>query len=49
MVMNNVFRTDVPLHAKYDLKGSTKGRTIGSRMSATGEGMMYMFLSLAKF
>lgn len=35
VVMNNVFRTDVPLHAKYDLKGSTKGRTIGSRMSAT--------------
>ncbi|GAB4813493.1 hypothetical protein N2152v2_000539 [Parachlorella kessleri] len=35
VVMNNVFRTDVPLHRKYDLKGSTLGRTIGAKMSAT--------------
>lgn len=36
VVMNNVFRTDVPLHCKYDLKGSTLGRTVGAKMSATG-------------
>ena len=37
VVMNNVFRTEVPLHSKYDLKGSTLGRTVGAKMSATGE------------
>ena len=37
VVMNNVFRTDVPPHRKYDLKGSTLGRTIGAKMSATGQ------------
>lgn len=26
MVMNNLFRTDLPIHRKYDLKGSTQGR-----------------------
>lgn len=26
MVMGNLFCTDVPLHRKYDLKGSTQGR-----------------------
>jgi Phosphatidylinositol-4-phosphate 5-Kinase len=25
--MNNVFRTDLPIHRKYDLKGSTLGRS----------------------
>lgn len=37
MVMNNVFRTDLDLHRKYDLKGSTYGRTAGPRPGATGE------------
>eukprot|EP00884_Botryococcus_braunii_P012486 jgi/Botrbrau1/21238/Bobra.39_2s0036.1 len=27
VVMNNVFRTDLPIHRKYDLKGSTLGRS----------------------
>ncbi|GMH39027.1 hypothetical protein BSKO_06925 [Bryopsis sp. KO-2023] len=26
MVMNNLFRTELPIHRKYDLKGSTQGR-----------------------
>lgn len=29
VVMNNLLRTDVPLHRRYDLKGSTLGRTAG--------------------
>ena len=29
--MGNVFPTEVRLHRKYDLKGSTHGRTAGSR------------------
>ena len=36
VVMNNVFRTDLELHRKYDLKGSTYGRTAGPRLSASG-------------
>lgn len=36
VVMNNVFRTDLDLHRKYDLKGSTFGRTAGPRPSASG-------------
>ena len=36
VVMNNVFRTDLPLHRKYDLKGSTWQRTAGPRPSASG-------------
>ena len=28
--MGNVFPTDVHLHRKYDLKGSTFGRTVGA-------------------
>ena len=31
VVMGNVFPTEVRLHRKYDLKGSTHGRTAGSR------------------
>ena len=33
VVMGNVFPTDVRLHRKYDLKGSTYGRTAGAKMS----------------
>lgn len=29
VVMNNLLRTDVPLHRKFDLKGSTYGRAAG--------------------
>ena len=29
--MGNVFPTEVRLHRKYDLKGSTHGRTAGAR------------------
>ncbi len=36
VVMNNVFRTDLDLHRKFDLKGSTHGRTAGPRASHTG-------------
>jgi len=31
VVMGNVFPTEVRLHRKYDLKGSTHGRTAGVR------------------
>ena len=31
--MGNVFPTDVRLHRKYDLKGSTYGRTAGLKMA----------------
>ena len=31
VVMGNVFPTEVALHRKYDLKGSTHGRTAGPR------------------
>lgn len=37
VVMNNVFRTDLDLHRKFDLKGSTYGRTAGPKPGATGE------------
>ena len=30
--MGNVFPSDVPLHRKYDLKGSTYGRTAGKSL-----------------
>lgn len=30
VIMGNVFPTDTRLHRKYDLKGSTYGRTAGS-------------------
>lgn len=32
VVMNNLLRTDVPLHRKFDLKGSTYGRSSGPDM-----------------
>lgn len=31
VVMGNVFPTEVRIHRKYDLKGSTHGRTAGAR------------------
>ena len=31
--MGNVFPTDVRLHRKYDIKGSTYGRTAGSKIA----------------
>ena len=31
VVMGSVFPTEVRLHRKYDLKGSTQGRTVGSK------------------
>lgn len=31
VVMGSVFPTEVRLHRKYDLKGSTHGRTVGSK------------------
>jgi 1-phosphatidylinositol-4-phosphate 5-kinase len=30
VVMNNLLRTDVPIHRKFDLKGSTHKRTAGT-------------------
>ena len=36
VVMGNVFPYDVPLHRKYDLKGSTYGRTAGKKLSSPG-------------
>ena len=35
--MNNVFRTELDLHRKFDLKGSTYGRTAGPKPGAAGE------------
>ena len=37
VVMNNIFRTDAELHRKYDLKGSTLGRTAGPCPAGGGE------------
>ena len=34
--MGNVFPNDVPLHRKYDLKGSTYGRTAGKKLNSPG-------------
>ncbi len=31
VVMGSVFPTEVRLHRKYDLKGSTQGRTVGTK------------------
>jgi len=31
VVMSNIFRTDLQIHRKFDLKGSTDGRTTGSK------------------
>ena len=31
VVMGSVFPTEVRLHRKYDLKGSTQGRTVGAK------------------
>ena len=36
VVMGNVFPNDVPLHRKYDLKGSTYGRTAGKKLNSPG-------------
>ena len=36
VVMGNVFPNDVPLHRKYDLKGSTYGRTSGKELCSPG-------------
>ena len=35
VVMGNVLPSDVRLHRKYDLKGSTYGRTAGAEARAT--------------
>lgn len=34
VVMGSVFPTEVRLHRKYDLKGSTHGRTVGAKKLA---------------
>ena len=36
VVMGNVFPTDTKLHRKYDLKGSTHGRTAGPKKDEPG-------------
>ena len=36
VVMGNVFPTEVPLHRKFDLKGSTLGRTAGPKANEPG-------------
>lgn len=36
VVMNNLFDTDKPIHAKYDLKGSTVGRSAGEKKGKGG-------------
>lgn len=41
VVMNNIFRTDLPIHRKFDLKGSTFKRTAGVAMASTTTGETY--------
>jgi hypothetical protein len=31
LVMSNMFKTDLQIHRKFDLKGSTHGRTVGEQ------------------
>jgi len=38
VVMNNIFRTDLEIHRKYDLKGSTIGRTVMKSFSSLVQG-----------
>ncbi len=46
IVMNNVFRTDLAIHRKYDLKGSTLGRTSLLDKTAVSAGTILKDLDL---
>ena len=42
--MANLFRTDLPLHAKYDLKGSTLGRAAPPGADPVSFGCWFFFV-----
>lgn len=37
IVMGNMFRTELQIHRRYDLKGSTAGRTVGEHVDKVGD------------
>ncbi len=46
VVMGNVFPTDVRLHRRYDLKGSTLGRTSARKAGDPNTVLKVLFLSM---
>lgn len=46
IVMNNVFQTSLPIHQRYDLKGSTQGRGAGRGAAPNGSGTILKDLDL---
>lgn len=38
MVMSNIFPMDLLIHRRYDIKGSTEGRTVGNAAKVWTEG-----------
>ena len=46
IVMNNLFCTGLPIHRRYDLKGSTQGRGAGVEAPPAGSGVILKDLDL---
>ena len=46
IVMNNLFATGLPIHRRYDLKGSTQGRGAGIEAPPAGAGLILKDLDL---
>ena len=44
--MNNLFCTGLPIHRRYDLKGSTQGRGAGVEAPPAGSGVILKDLDL---
>lgn len=46
LVMANMFQTELLIHRKYDIKGSTSGRTVGNRADDNDPSIVYKDLDL---
>lgn len=46
VVMANMFQTDLQIHRKYDIKGSTEGRTLGPRADDNDPSLIFKDLDL---